>query len=148
MQREFPGNADGKPRRDLRLLGREPSKEERELAALEPAERAALLSSRLREKEFERRIAAEASAWRGCAWRGGLACGGVGMMILGTLFTGKAIVSHGALPPDRPGWAIMIGFAAAAVGGLAALIFSGPAVIGFFKWIGTIIARVRSARRG
>jgi hypothetical protein len=69
-------------------------------------------------------------------------------MFLGTLCVGDAFFSHGALPPDRPGWAIMIGFAATTLGGVAALIFIGPAVIGFFKWIGTIVARVRTTRRG
>ena len=145
------GNAAGPKRSPAkpanRLVG-SASEAERSFARLSPAERAAVLSAQLKEKEFQQRIAVEASAWRGCAWRGGLWCGGVGLMFLGTFCTGNAIFSHGALPPDRPEWVLMIGFAAYSVGGLAAFIFIGPAVMGFFKWIGTIVARRRAARRG
>jgi len=144
------GNAAGPKRSPAkpaeRLVG-SASEAERSFARLSPAERAVVLSAQLKEKEFEQRIAAEASAWWGCACMGGFACGGVALMFLGSLCTGHIFFGHGA-PPIRPGWAIAIGFAATTVGGLAALIFIGPAVIGCVKWIGTILARMRAERRG
>lgn len=148
-QTGHPGDASEKqPEQTAKRLVGSACETERAYALLSPGERAAVVSAQLKEKEFRQRSAAEGSTWRGCAWRGGLTCGGLVLMILGTLCGGDAFLSHGALPPDRPIVVIMIGFAATAVGGLAALIFIGPAVVGFFKGIATILARMRAERRG
>ena len=141
MKRRAPGNPDGGPRKDLRLLFSEPSGQDRELAAMSPAERAEFLSHHYKLQQVEELTTKEAQAFQGCAWRGGFYCAGFTLAAGSSYLVGRSRLLSGA-----PDWVHgMVGFLGV-IGALLCIGFLFPAVLGFFRWVFAMRDRRRLGR--
>jgi Flp pilus assembly protein TadB len=141
MARRVLGNPDGGPRKDLRLLFSEPSGQDRELAAMSPAERAEFLSHHYKLQQVEKLTTKEAQAFQGCAWTGGFYCAGF------TLAAGSShLIGRSRLLSGAPDWVHGIVGLLGVIGALLCLGFLFPAILGFFRWVFAMRDRRRLGR--
>lgn len=141
MKRGVPEDGEGKPGKDLRLKFPEPSDQDRELAAMSPAERAEFLSHHHKLQQVEQLAGAEAQAFRGCAWRGGFFCGGLALA-----FATEYLLEHAGIVLAAPEWVQVIVFLLGAAGALLIFGFLIPAILGFLRWIVAMRDRRRLGR--
>jgi len=141
MKHRVPGNPDGEPQKDLRLVFSEPSAQDRELAAMSPAERAEFLSHHYKLQQVEELTTKEARAFQGCAWRAGFYCAGFTLAVASRYLTGRSRLLSGA-----PDWAHRIVDLLGVIGALLCIGFLFPAVLGFFRWVFAMRDRRRLGR--